>query len=388
MQQHQSVDGSINDAPMSGAVSAIMNLSYNLYLLGHNVKIQDRLLGRLKDKNNFRGAQYETYVATEFIKAGFSLEIENEEDSRTTHCEFTAVSPKTGRKYSIEAKVRQPHKDNIGISKQIGDALIKQAKHERIVFVDINVPDFLRKMPDIVAGIKQKESSWKEDQKAYLFVTNHPFEYDLEGISEHKAGFAHGFKIPEFSLDFQFTSLREALKAREKHIDMFDLVRSVCEHEEIPSTFDGEYPEFAFAGKDMPPRLIIGQKYLIPDKEGQNVEAILETATVSGHEKKIWGVYRTVTGERVHCTNPMTDEELIAYRRQPDTFLGVPLRQGRKAKDLIDLFDFFYESYKNTPRERIVEFVKDRADFESLRNLNDEELKISYCEGLVYSTIN
>ena len=101
----------------------------------------------------------------------------------------------------------------------------------------------------------------------------------------------------------------------------------------------------------------------------------------------MFGVYRTREGNRIICTNPITEEELIAYRRQPDTFFGVHLKQGRKAKDPLDLFDFFYESYKECARERLLSFLQTRADFESLKNLNNEELLITCCEGWVYSAM-
>jgi hypothetical protein len=392
MKEHQKANGTINVAPMTDAMSAYINLSYNLYLLAHNVEIQERLIRRLKDISQFRGAQYETYVAAEFIKAGFGLEIENEEDNRTTHCEFTAISKKTGRKYSIEAKARQLGKKTMDIGNQLYNALKKQAKHERIIFIDINITNFLNQVPNIIEEIKRRELSLTINgnpaPSAYLFITNHPFEYDLEGICENRTGLAHGYKIPDFSFDFRFTNIRDVLNARKNHQDMFDLIKSICEHEEIPSTFDGEHPEFAFADKETPPRLFIGGKYRIPDKNGGEVEGVLVNATVSETEKKIFGVYRIASGQQLICTNPMTDEELIAYRRQPDTFFGVPLKQGKKAQDPLDLFDFFYESYKGCPRQRLLEFVKGRPDFESLKNLSDEELLISCCEGWVYSAIN
>jgi len=391
MREHQAGNSTINTVPMTGAMSAYINLSYNLYLLAHNVEIQERLIGRLKDISQFRGAQYETYVAAEFIKAGFGLEIENEEDSRTTHCEFTAVSKKTGRKYSIEAKARQPGKTTVSIGNQLYNALKKQAQRERIIFIDVNISEFLNQVPNIVDEIKRKELGLTINDNpapsAYLFITNHPFEYDLEGICENRTGFSHGFKIPDFSFDFKFTNIRDVLKARKNHQDMFDLIKSICEHEEIPSTFDGEHPEFVFAAKTAPPRLIIGEKYMVTDKDGKNIESVLVNASVSEPEKKIYGIYRTNDSRQLICVNPMTDDELIAYRRQPDTFFGVPLKQTQKAKDPLDLFDFFYENYKATPRERILEFVKGRSDFDALQKLSGEELLISYCEGLVYSAM-
>ena len=391
MKEHQAGNGTINVASMTGAMSAYINLSYNLYLLAHNVEIQERLIRRLKDIFQFRGTQYETYVAAEFIKAGFKLEIENEEDNRTTHCEFTVVSKATGKKYSIEAKARQPHKDNVSVGNQLYNALRKKAKHERVIFIDVNITDFMKEVLNIVKELKRKEKTLKIDGQlapsAYVFVTNHPFEYDLEGISEHRAGFAHGFKIPEFDFDFRFTNIRDVLKARDRHKDMFALVKAICEHEEIPSTFDGEAPEFAFAGKDAPPRLLIGEKYAIPGPEGKDIEGFLVNATVSEVEKKIFGAYHTKEGKQIICTNPMTDEELIAYRRQPNTFFGVNLKQGGKARDPLDLFDFFYENYKNCPREKLLEFLKDRHDLENIKTLSNEELLITCCEAWVYSAI-
>lgn len=49
-QQYIKNVGEIYSAPMIGAVSAYMGLSYNLYLLAHNAEIQSRLISRLKEK--------------------------------------------------------------------------------------------------------------------------------------------------------------------------------------------------------------------------------------------------------------------------------------------------------------------------------------------------
>ena len=83
--------GEIFSAPMTGAVAAWLSLAYDLYTLAHNAELQKKLINRIKNVNLFPGARYETFVAAAFIRAGFEIEFENEDDRATTHCEFTAT---------------------------------------------------------------------------------------------------------------------------------------------------------------------------------------------------------------------------------------------------------------------------------------------------------
>lgn len=392
MKEHQDGAGKISSAPMTGAVSAYLNLSYNLYLLAHNAGVKDRLIQRLKNKADFQGALYETYVAGLFILAGFKLELENEDDPTKSHCEFTAISQKTGEKYSIEAKARQPFKEDLGIGDKLYKALKKDAEFKRVVFIDMNVPDLIAKKDAIVKELNEKELTLTINKlpapPAYIFVTNHSFVYDLTGYNFERTGFGHGFKIADFKIDTIFSNLRDALTAREKHKDMDSLIDSIREHTEIPVTFNGEIPEFAFSEENRKNRLLIGNKYIVPDKQGNNVEAVLVNATVAENEKKIYGVYQLAGGNQIICTNPMTEDELLAYKIYPDTFFGVPLTQGKKVNYPLELYDFFYENHKNTPRDKLLEFMKNRSDLENLKNQSDKELLITYCEGLVYASLN
>ena len=120
--------GGIRTALATGAVKAYLGLAYNLYLLAHNVELQDRFVKRLKDPLNFIGAYYETYVAAAFIKAGFRLDLENEADPSRSHCEFDATYPATGRRFSVEAKARQPGKAN---AKETGPYARRLYRRER-----------------------------------------------------------------------------------------------------------------------------------------------------------------------------------------------------------------------------------------------------------------
>lgn len=381
----------VQSAPMTGAVFALLTLSHNLFLLEHNLKVQEKIIARLKNRQQFQGALYETYVMAVFIRAGFNLELENEDNPVTSHCEFIATAPQTGNKYSIEAKARQPFKEHVGIGKQLGAALHKDTSHRRVIFIDVNIPKLMERMSMVEQELKDREASqdgeWKKAPPAYVFITNHSFAYDLEGVHFEQMGFAFGFKIDYFKGNTEYTSLRDARLARDNHIDMVKLIKSSREQNTIPVTFDGDIPEFAFNKELQEKRLLIGNKYIVPGKDGKDTIGILETATISIHEKLSYGSYLLQDGTRAIYTCPVTDEELEAYKKYPDTFFGVLRQQGRKADDPLDLYDFFYESYKSTPHERILEFVKDRPDFDALQKLSNMELLISYCEGLVYSAM-
>jgi hypothetical protein len=73
-----------------------------------------------------------------------------------------------------------------------------------------------------------------------------------------------------------------------------------------------------------PPRLIIGQKYLVPNEHGVEAGGTLERATVAEQEGLIYGVYLLDNGQRIIATNAITDAELNAYRADPNSFFAPP----------------------------------------------------------------
>jgi hypothetical protein len=56
--QRENIQGLSNVQTSSniGAISALLTLSYNLYLMAHNSELQENLIKRLKDRNQFLGA--------------------------------------------------------------------------------------------------------------------------------------------------------------------------------------------------------------------------------------------------------------------------------------------------------------------------------------------
>jgi len=393
--KHLSQDKEVSSAPMTGAVSAYMSLSYNLYVIAHNIKLQERLIKRLKNKDNFRGVYYETFVAAWLVKAGFDVAFEDEEDSTTTHSDFIAIHNESKRIFHVEVKAREFEKDNFNVRNQLYEGLKKKSEHERIIFIDMNVPHVARNLDEAgwlkeaVRTIRQAEPTMTINRQpappAYVILTNYPYEYNLEKVCSDWMVLAEGFKIPDFKWDGMSGDLRSALEWRNRHKEILSLFESIKTHQEIPSTFDGEIPEFAYGeiGQD---RLYIGRRYLVPNQEEETV-GVLEHATVDEKNKKAMCVFRLQNERRIICSILLSDMELTAYKRHPETFFGVHLKQAKKARDPLDLFDFFYENYKNCPREKLLGFLKNRPDSEKLKDLDNHELLIKCCEAWVHSAV-
>jgi len=385
----------VHIAPMTGALAAYMGLAYNLYLSAHNVKLQELLIGRLKSKESFYGAYYETYVIGALVRAGFNIELEDETDVKTSHCELTATFRETGKKFSVEAKIRGANKTSADVGNQLYDALRKRANHPRVVFIEVNVPvetnqeGVLGTLKEVLRSIRTREEKLTIDGQpappAYVIVTNNPHSYDLNGeVMTWSA--AEGFKIPDFRVDSGFLSLRDALNARERHIEMFSLMKSLAKHREIPSTFDGDSPDLAFI--DGLARLIVGHRYAIPDDKGGETVGELEGAVVMESKKSAFGFYKLPDGKRVLVECPLTDEEMAAYHRHPETFFGVVSPNKEKAKDLLDLYDFIFNGYKDTPKERLLELMKGAPDHNRLAALSQKELASVFAERTVYSFVH
>ncbi|MBI4829498.1 MAG: SEC-C domain-containing protein [Nitrospinae bacterium] len=381
-------EGKIRSAPMTGAAAAYMHLAYDLYVLDHNAELQKKLVKRLQDKNNFQGARYEVFVAATLIRAGFTIEFENEDDFSTSHCEFSATFTGTGKRFSVEAKHRSGE-NRFRLGRRLNNALAKKANHQRIVFIDINVPDattddkmpvYLKKALDDLRTFEGRIVKSNPLPSAYLVVTNTPWQHHLETKTFRSLAMAEGFQIPEFKIDAAFPSLRAAINARERHIEMHELMRSMKDHADIPSTFDGEIPEFAFGNESY--RLLIGNRYLVKDNEGNERIGLLTSAIVDEDKRKAICVLSLDSGTSAICTMSLSDLEITAWRRHPDTFFGEVGQRTSKLKNPLDLYDFFHNSYRQTPKERLLELMAGMPDSAGLRQIDQSALASMYAERM------
>jgi hypothetical protein len=213
-----------------------------------------------------------------------------------------------------------------------------------------------------------------------VLVTNHAFHNNLDAVGAGAQVIAAGCRIPDFGPDVAFGRLKDVLESEKRHVEIFALLDSMRTHFDIPVTFDGEIPERVFASDNERPPLKFGQWYLMPVKDGSTVEGRLYEATVLENEKRIYGVFESREGRHFMASTPMTDNELAAWKRHPETFFGEVRHVGGQSDNWLDLAKFLYQSYQRTPREKLLEWMKGAPDLEELSKLPQEELAIVYCE--------
>lgn len=396
-QKHHSAGrGKISTAPATGAVAAYLHMAYAIYGLDHNAELQEKLLARLRNPNTFWGARYEVHVAAIFARAGFTIEIEDEDDRSTSHCEFTATHKRTGKAFSVEAKRREGTEGStqVRIGRLFRRALSKHANHPRIIFIDINVPSLVdgQQFPPFLDGalrrLRRTEAEGSSSSlalpPAYVFVTNTPWEHFLDAPVPPSAALIEGFRIPDFKGGVQAT-LREAINAREKHIEMHELMRSLEEHSKIPSTFDGEMPQYAFGAATE--RIRIGGRYMVPDAHGTERAAEVTTAVVVEAQRHALCGVTYDDGTSALCTMPLSDDELEAWREHPETFFGTIGQRRKSQSGPLEMYDFFHESCRTASKEKLLDAMKGSADLENLSALTQAELASIHAERLTYGAL-
>jgi hypothetical protein len=331
--------GEVHTEQMTGVVRAYIGLAYDLYLGAHNAELPELLMKRLRNRNTFEGVLYETFVIGCFAKGGFEIEFEDEGDSTVSHCEFTATHKTTGRKFSVEAKAVTSASGRAGASGQpprirdkLYDALGKNAEHERMIFIELNRTQTLSGAgePDWAAPVDAELAAAEGEltiagnpaPPAYVLITNRTFMQTLDDTECGETTIARAFKIDDFPPGRGARSLLAAVEARDRHIELYWLVKAMRAHAQIPSTFDDRTPEEAFSSERTPP-LRVGETYLFPDRDGRDIPGFLEDAVVLESERTAYGTYRLPDGQWTAYTTPLTESEMVRYRQSPQTFFGV-----------------------------------------------------------------
>ena len=195
----------------SGFMRAYSLLAYDLYILQHHGLLQDRLLHRLRNKDQYQGARHELFAAATCVRAGFDIDYEDESDRSTKHTEFIATHRQTGMKICIEAKSK--HRAGVlgmegdraaddevrtRLGGLINDALQKPHNHPLIIFLDLNLPptspacdtpEWLQRFVDpLLRGVDREG---EEDPWDLIVFSNQPDHYAMDDAPV-SGGYARG----------------------------------------------------------------------------------------------------------------------------------------------------------------------------------------------------
>jgi hypothetical protein len=393
--------GEVASSEVTGVVACYLGLAYSLYLLDHNVELQQRLVKRLKDPGQFQGAYYETIVANVLIRAGFELALLDEAKRGSRHCEFTAVSKASGKRYWIEAKMRavagllgRTERDGTTdpdpLSKlvtHVADALGKPAEDERIIFVDLNAemepPKDKGERPAFMDGMNARLERYERTQlpkgeKAYVIVTNFAFHRRLDKLVTCFAA-PFGLGMPEFNRSGLYRH-SDWYRQERDHADAIRICEAIESFLRFPSTFDGSLPSEAFGRESS--RVLIGETYSF-GKEG--IVGTVTSATVNEAEKTMYIAIMTPEGVGQIHTQPMTDAELQDYRRHPEAYFGRVQPVSKRADTPQELFKFFMDAHRGLSRDALLQRVAGWPNFAQLKEMGDDDLLAEFCEGMVAS---
>jgi len=393
--QHEMVkeQGQVSSARITGVVACYLGLAYSLYLIAHNVELQSRLVKRLVDPAQFQGAYYELIIANTIIRAGFTLELEDETDGDSKHCEFSAVSRATAKKYWVEAKMRSVSgvlgktdadgtKDDNPLSHlsyHVTEALKKPATDERLVFVDLNAP-FDAAEGDKPAWVEKANHALVSYERrhgeanAYVIVTNLPFHRMLNDYPAMVA-FPLGLGMPEFNRPGEMR-LSEAYRRKQNHIDIYNICDSLEKYLVFPTTFDGSLPS-ELSGGASSRRVQLGETYMFEGVDGaEGTVGTVTTATVDEKKKLAYIAVTRAQGGSIILTQKMTDEAIADYKLHGDAYFGDPKRsKKREIFSTYELFEWLIECYAKTPRTRLLELAKGAPNFDELQKMSDDDLR-------------
>ncbi|WP_162823755.1 SEC-C domain-containing protein [Lysobacter sp. TY2-98] len=375
-------DRHVFSVPDVGCLRAIRNLAYDLFLIEHRIRPDqgqrafDDLLDRLRDPDRFDAARHEARVAAMLLRAGFSVLWEDDAapDRASHRGGFTATYPTTGRPFRIDWAVGE-HKHG-GDALALGDVLAASLQQpvplERVVVLDLNHADApgVRKEDWQSRAVEQlhaleQDRSYADLPAALVVLLNAPDRHALDELIPDPGMVVEGFRMDRFRVGDRVALAREDDRA----IEMERLLQSLGEYGFVPVTFDG-----SVAGLDESRRLLFGEFYELHEASG-----VLEEAIVDDGECHAIGFVRTEAGNLRALRVALSDQEMWAWRRQPESFFGILHRPDRRARKPLDLYEFLYAIYRSAPKDKLLALMTDQPDTERLRAMDQAHLAKLYC---------
>jgi hypothetical protein len=243
-EQPRNADGLYGALP-TGSLGALLLLAYDLYVLRHHTALQEEVVRRLKNRDQFQGARYELQVAATFIRAAFDINYEDESDSSRKHPEFVATRKTTGEVVAVEAKTR--HRRGVlgfqgdrepderlkaGIGGLLSKAFSKPTAFPYAIFVDLNLPPVDGQLLDrqwvgeILQSLQDKRLPASPDPFNLIVFTNNPHHYVGSGTNMPRDIFALFSQRPRVAT---------------KHPDVFQVICKAAQQcGNIPTAFTAD----------------------------------------------------------------------------------------------------------------------------------------------------
>lgn len=247
--QKPDTDGIYKTVP-NGAFSAYILLAYDLYVLRDNRALQDDIIRRLKITDQFQGARHELFATATCIRAGYSIEFENEKDSTKKHTEFIATHKRIGQKIAVEAKSK--HRPGVlvfpgdkkseqaiklGVISLINDAIAKAPNIPLVIFVDTNLP------PSIAKEVHKKEQPSEELKEALDKVEKDPNGKDLFNLivfTNHPHAYASDDEDDPARHTTSVLSLIPKTIPQNNQC-IIDLNNAACQYGNVPNEFPPDF---------------------------------------------------------------------------------------------------------------------------------------------------
>jgi hypothetical protein len=223
----------------------------------------------------------------------------------------------------------------------------------------------------------EREPTGKALPPAYVITTYESEEHHLDAIDLPAGVLLWGFHLEDLKPGLK--TLLQQVEMRRRHAPIYALLESMQKHRHIPVTFDGEAE--AFLGGVSEARLQVGMRMKVPGPDGVEIEATIESGIVMREWKAASCVVCTEDQRRFIVQIPLTDEELQAHAQHPATFFGfIDRNAGRSSPNTaLDWFNFFWETYSHSSREKLIEFMRHAPDIDRLKKMNQADLATEYC---------
>ncbi len=191
-----------------------------------------------------------------------------------------------------------------------------------------------------------------------------------------------GLGMPDFNRP-GVVRVTDAYRQKQKHIDAHMIGATFEKYLVFPTTFEGKLPSESLGRPTA--RVKIGETYHFPDAAPGGITGIVTAATVQESTKQMFVGVTGTDGQSRMLRVPMSDADFAEYNQFRDAYFGQVQPAPRSLTTEFELFEWFMEAHKATPRATLLTWLSAARDRAELDKFGDEDLRMLYCEAMVAS---